>query len=208
MIGTLKARRAIVARNPNGTGSLSFTTPIQSRISELHTECSLESIPQTLQSLSYLNLFHPVQGTGRNFSMKQLPESLKSLRLAMNMEVRLRIPYQLDHLRNLRTLYLVDGGIGAQDLRYVIEFAKRQKLRLLVIMGFVLRNGCRNVRSYWCKIETCYNHRFERLRRHYIVSKRKMLQVAYLQRNLVLRDHQHFVEGVLDACGCSFDEEL
>jgi len=75
-------------------------------------------------------------------------------------------------------------------------------------MGIVLRNGCRHVKSYWCKIETCYNHRFEKLKRHYIISKRKMLQSAYIQRMLVIRDHPNFVESILDACCCQLEEEM
>jgi len=116
VVATLKTRRAIIIRNNNNSP---FSAIIHNHISELHTDSIVESIPSGLQSLSYLNLFYPNNGSGKGFNMRMLPESLLSLRLAMNPELRYRIPYQLDHLINLRTLYLIDGGITLQELRYV-----------------------------------------------------------------------------------------
>jgi hypothetical protein len=147
-IGTLKARRAIIVRNNN---NVPFSAAIQNHISELHTDSLVDVIPNGLQSLSYLNLFYPNVATSKSFNMRLLPESLKCLRLAMNPELRYRISYQLDHLVNLQTLYLIDGGISSQEVRYVREYGQRQQLRMLCIMGIVLRSGCRNVRNYWCQ---------------------------------------------------------
>ena len=204
-IGTLKARRAIIVRNNN---NVPFSAAIQNHISELHTDSLVDVIPNGLQSLSYLNLFYPNVATSKSFNMRLLPESLKCLRLAMNPELRYRISYQLDHLINLQTLYLIDGGISSQEVRYVREYGQRQQLRMLCIMGIVLRSGCRNVRNYWCKIETCYNHKFEKLRRHYLINKRKMLQCMFIQRRLVIRDYPHFVENILGASMCQLETEL
>lgn len=140
--------------------------------------------------------------------MKILPVGLKTLRLAMNSEPRSRVPYQLDHLVNLNTLHIVDGAMSPQETKYIRGFAIRQKLRMLTILNTQMRPGCREIRSFWCKIETCYTHKEDKLKRHYLINKRKMLQCAFIQRKLAIRNSAAYVQGVLDASMSLMESEV
>lgn len=151
---------------------------------ELHTTFELTHFPQHLRSLTF-----SVDKYSQNISkdlMKSFPESLRTLRMRVSSTPSLKHSLYLTHLRSLKYFAYSDCAPTAPLLKSIVRFAISNDMRMLCIL-----NGGRYMTygrqlTWEPRIESMDLHRFPKLRRHYIVYRRKILQLLLIHRRAAL----------------------
>lgn len=116
------------------------------------------------------------------------------------------MPYNIDHLENLKYLVVVDFNLSKQDRAKIIRFAKDREMRMLCILTEPVINAYKEFHNYCSKIEMCYTHRYPSLKKHYLAYKRKLMQVMRLARTKFIR-WDRCRENVLDSLSSKFEIE-
>lgn len=121
-----------------------------------------------------------------------------------------QVPYKFDHLKNLRFLAVVDGEFSAKTVKMIVRFAIKNQLNMLCLLDAYFDEENREklkVCIKRCQVETYYQHKYPALERHYLIFKRKFMQIVLLNRTAILRK-SYWAERVVNFANCSLEEKI
>ena len=180
---------------------------IHDKTVELHTRCNLVELPQGLRSLTFdtqanWQFIHRVD-------MTDFPEGLVVLRIGLfdklaHDDNKL---YNIAHLTSLKYLVVSDAALQPHHERQLIRFAIENNLWMLCLLNSVkLFPTNSRIKEIGHQLEAKYQHYFPQLKMHYLVRKRKLLQVMLLSRHRHLRGF--FQEQLLEYSESQLDHHL
>lgn len=120
--------------------------------------------------------------------MSDFPETIRTLKILQDLtEPGQQMPYKFSHLRSLKYLVIVDIFLAPQLKKQIVRFAHDADLRMLCLLKGTPRQGYQKTTNRLCRMEAIYLHEFPQLERHYLVYKRRQLQITLLHRKPQLR---------------------
>lgn len=84
--------------------------------------------------------------------MKAFPETLKKLKIDQNDDRNKKIPYELDHLRELKYLTVFDNSLRNHQQKKILQLAIERKFYMLCFLTTPRREGYEKVVNRRAKI--------------------------------------------------------
>lgn len=130
---------------------------------------------------------------------QRLPPTLKILKATvLSTYWSLRSPYALKNMGGLRYLVLRDFGMKPAEVKEIVQFGEQRQLRVLALLKDESKVNVSQSRIRESRPEAVFTHIYPKLEPHYLVYKRKLLQVHRILRSKWIQSSKH-VEDILEA---------